>query len=235
MQQENKSFKIKSFESGPMENLIYLIWDKKTKDAAIIDPAWDLSEIEIFIKNNQLKLKKILLTHSHHDHINAIDKILKLYDIPIYLNKKEMLFWGKSYDNFQINYPDDIIKLGETEIKSMHTPGHTPGSVCYLIKDTLIAGDTLFVFGCGRCDLDGGNPEEMFNTINTMQSMLALKTKILPGHNYSTKKISTLEEQIEGNPFFHFNDLNKFVEYRMKIHDKIRNTPYSHQTKTNSH
>ena len=82
------------------------------------------------------------------------------------------------------------------------------------------------MFGCGRCDLHGGSPEEMFHTLKKIKNSLNSNTIILPGHNYSIKKESTLKEEIEGNPFMHFNDVNKFVDYRMKLHDKIRNSPY---------
>ena len=235
MQGLSQTFKIKTFEVGPMQNLIYLVWDIETNKTAIIDPAWDLIKVHSFIKDNNLILEKILLTHSHHDHVNAIDKILINHDVQIHINKKEKLFWGKIYDNFFTNDGDDLINLGKTQIRSMHTPGHTPGSACYLIGSNLIAGDTLFVFGCGRCDLHGGSPEEMYNTLKNLKFHLNEETLILPGHNYSTKKTSTLREQIEGNPFFHFNDLKKFINYRMDIHDKARETPYAFHEKKHSH
>jgi len=226
MQQLKQSYTIKTFDVGPMANIIYIITDNKSKESAIIDPAWDMSEVYKYIGENNLILKKILLTHSHHDHINAIDEILTSYDLEIHINKKEKVFWKKEYDSFIINHGGDSIKLGETEIRSLHTPGHTPGSTCYHIGDDLIAGDTLFVFGCGRCDLHGGNPEEMFNTLKDIKMSLDPKTIILPGHNYSIKRESTLQEEIQGNPFMKFNNLNKFIDYRMVLHDKVRHSPY---------
>ena len=226
MQQLKQSYTIKTFDVGPMANIIYIITDNKSKESAIIDPAWDMSEVYKYIGENNLILKKILLTHSHHDHINAIDEILTSYDLEIHINKKEKVFWKKEYDSFVINHGGDTIKLGETEIRSLHTPGHTPGSTCYHIGDDLIAGDTLFVFGCGRCDLHGGNPEEMFNTLKDIKMSLDPKTIILPGHNYSIKRESTLQEEIQGNPFMKFNNLNKFIDYRMVLHDKVRRSLY---------
>ena len=225
--QDLKSYTIKTFETGPMLNFIYLIIDNKTKHTAIVDPAWDLVEIYKYINDNNLILQKILLTHSHHDHVNAIDEILKIYDIPVHINNKEKSFWGKNYDNFLVNYGGDTIKLGGLDITSIHSPGHTPGSTCFHLDKNLIAGDTLFVFGCGRCDLDGGNPEEMFKTLGQIKSSLDKDTIILPGHNYSIKKESILSEELKGNPFFHFTKLDSFIEYRMKVHDNIRSSPYS--------
>ena len=235
MQRLKQPFIIKAFDVGPMQNLVYVISDKKTNFAAIVDPAWNLEEVYLYINENNLELKNILLTHSHNDHVNAIDQILLKFDLSIHLNHKEKIFWNKSYDNFKINYGGDIIKLGSTEIKSIYTPGHTPGSTCYQIGNNLIAGDTLFVFGCGRCDLHGGNPEEMFMTLKNLKSSLDEKTIILPGHDYSVKRSSTMNEQKLGNPFFHFDSLDKFVEYRMSLHDKIRNTPYDFIKKNGSH
>jgi glyoxylase-like metal-dependent hydrolase (beta-lactamase superfamily II) len=78
-----------------MQNIVYLIWNNKTKEGAIIDPAWDLDAVLTFIKNNHIKLTSILLTHSHHDHVNSIDKLLEIYDVPIYINKLEAEFWNK--------------------------------------------------------------------------------------------------------------------------------------------
>tara|TARA_B100001013_G_scaffold316302_1_gene223595 strand:+ start:335 stop:1042 length:708 start_codon:yes stop_codon:yes gene_type:complete len=235
MQDLKQPFIIKAFDVGPMQNLVYVISDKETNFAAIVDPAWDLKEVYLYIDKNNLELKNILLTHSHNDHVNAIDQILLKFDLSIHLNNKEKIFWNKSYDNFKINYGGDIINLGSTEIKSIYTPGHTPGSTCYQIGNNLIAGDTLFVFGCGRCDLHGGNPEEMFMTLKNLKSSLDEKTIILPGHDYSVKRSSTMNEQKLGNPFFHFDSLDKFVEYRMSLHDKIRNTPYDFIKKNGSH
>ena len=226
MQQLKQTYTIKTFDVGPLANIIYIITDNKSKESAIIDPAWDMSEVYKYIGENNLILKKILLTHSHHDHINAIDEILISHDLEIHINKKEKVFWKKEYDSFVINHGGDTIKLGETEIRSLHTPGHTPGSTCYHIGDDLIAGDTLFVFGCGRCDLHGGNPEEMFNTLKDIKMSLEPKTIILPGHNYSIKRESTLQEEIQGNPFMKFNNLKKFIDYRMVLHDKVRRSPY---------
>ncbi len=224
--QANNSLLVKTFDVGPMLNIIYLVWDNKSKDCVIVDPAWNLDPVFSFIKKNKLKLKKILLTHSHHDHVNSIDKILEMYDIPIYLNKLELEFWNKKYDNIVTTDSEDNISLGKYKLQSIHTPGHTPGSCCYSFDGKLIAGDTLFVFGCGRCDLHGGDPEKMFYSLKKLKENLSTSTIIMPGHNYSIKRQSTFDEEISGNPFFSFDNLNSFVKYRMHEHDKTRDEPY---------
>ena len=121
--------------------------------------------------------------------------------------------------------------LGESQIKVLHTPGHTPGSACYQLGNEIITGDTLFVFGCGRCDLNGGSPLEMFETLKKMKQELPDDMLIHPGHNYSVKKTSTFAEQIEGNPFLHYDDEAEFINYRMDVHDKTRDEPYAMMNK----
>ena len=125
--QENSTLSVKTFDVGPMLNIIYLIWDNKTKEGAIVDPAWNIETVLTFIKKNNIKLTSILLTHSHHDHVNSIDELLGLYDVPVYINKFEAEFWNKTYDNLILLDSQAEIYLGKKQLKSIHTPGHTPG------------------------------------------------------------------------------------------------------------
>jgi len=221
----DQPYTIDSLELGPMENFIYLITDTKTGHAAVVDPAWDVEEIIKLARQKNVQITDILLTHSHHDHINGIKQVLDKYDAQLHLLKAEANFWGQNMDLPSLHHGGDVIQLGDTDIEILHTPGHTPGSACYKINHDLITGDTMFVFGCGRCDLNGGDPNVMFNTLNKL-GQLPGDTIIHPGHNYAVKETSTMEEQCEGNPFMHFHDVNKFVDYRMHIHDKVREEPY---------
>lgn len=222
----NLPYEIEAIELGPMENFIYLITDKKTGRTAVVDPAWDVPEILAKVAEKGVIITDILLTHSHHDHINGIEQVLAKFDAQLHLSKQEAQFWGKNLDLPTLHHGGDIIMLGDTEIKMLLTPGHTPGSACYHIGNDLITGDTMFVFGCGRCDLSGGDPEVMFETLARLGKEMPESTIILPGHNYAVKPTSTMAEELEGNPFMHFHDKSDFVEYRMHIHDKTREEPY---------
>ncbi|MFV2056863.1 MAG: MBL fold metallo-hydrolase [Thiohalomonadales bacterium] len=231
MTKDPAGFRIHALELGPMENFIYFIEDLKTQRTAIVDPAWEVNEILDFSKQNDLKVTDILLTHSHSDHINGINGVLDQYDAQLHLLKSETQLWRSFADSdmsasSELHHGGDRIILGETTIEILHTPGHTPGSACYHIGNDLIAGDTLFVFGCGRCDLAGGDPGQMFHTLKKIQAELPAATLIHPGHNYSQKTTATLQEQIDGNPFFHFDDEHEFTHYRMHEHDKVRDSPY---------
>lgn len=222
----DKPYEIVSLELGPMENFVYLIKDKKTARCAVVDPAWQVDEILEQAQRMGCNISDILLTHSHNDHINGVGQVLARYDAQLHLLKPEAEFWGQQLDLPTLHHGGDRIMLGETEIQVLHTPGHTPGSACYHLGDDLITGDTMFVFGCGRCDLSGGDPEVMYQTLTRMSRELPGETRILPGHNYSVTPTSCIRDEIEGNPFLHFDNAADFVEYRMHTHDKIRHSPY---------
>ncbi len=226
----NNQHSIHALELGPMENFIYLLVDENSKTAAVVDPAWDVNAITNHAKKLNVEISDVLLTHSHHDHINGVDELLSHYDAQVHLLKSEANFWGKELVKPSLHHGGDLINLGQTEIQVMHTPGHTPGSACYRVGNDLITGDTLFVFGCGRCDLQGGDPEQMYSTLKRFKSDLPSEIVIHPGHDYAEQKSSTLKEEIEGNPFMHFTEVDDFIRYRMKVHDKIRNSPYTSQS-----
>jgi len=225
--ESSELYHIDSLELGPMENFVYLIQDLKTRRAAVVDPAWDVEAINQLAQQKGVTITDVLLTHSHHDHINGVAQILEQHDAQLHLLKPEAQFWGQTLQQPSLHHGGDIFSLGETKIEILHTPGHTPGSACYKVQDDLITGDTLFVFGCGRCDLAGGDPEQMFKTLKKMTDELPSSTTILPGHNYAVKETCSMHEQIEGNPFLHFDHSADFVQYRMHDHDRTRNSPYS--------
>jgi len=221
------NYSIHTMELGPMENFVYLIHDHASDRAAIVDPAWDVEKMLDLAREKDIRITDILLTHSHHDHINGIETVLDRHDAEIHLLKAEADFWGASLPKPHLHYGGDTIKLGASNIDVLHTPGHTPGSACFHLDNQLIAGDTLFVFGCGRCDLAGGDPEQMFNTLQKIRRELPANTVLLPGHNYAPEHPhSTMDEQCSGNPFLHMENKDDFVRYRMQVHDRIRDTPY---------
>jgi glyoxylase-like metal-dependent hydrolase (beta-lactamase superfamily II) len=224
---DTNRFTIHALELGPMENFVYLLHDHSSDTAAIVDPAWEVEEVLALADSRGIRITDILLTHSHHDHVNGIEKVLDQTDAQIHLLKAEASFWGRALAKPKLHHGGDRIQIGKTEIEILHTPGHTPGSACFHLGSDLIAGDTLFVFGCGRCDLKGGDPEQMFTTLKRIKSRLPGNTMLHPGHNYSpAHPTSTMTAQCEGNPFLHFENQDDFVEYRMHVHDRIRHTPY---------
>ena len=202
-------------EIGQMKNYIYLIGDKQTKEVAIVDPAWNVSKIIGIIKKNELKLKAIFITHGHKDHTNGIDEVLLDYDIPVYVSKHEASLYKPLGSNIKQVDNNFDIHFGTTKIEFLHTPGHTPGSQCFKVNQHLIAGDTLFLDGCGRCDLPMGNVEVMYDTIYKKLMKLPNNTIIYPGHNYHHCKNDTLENQKITNPYMNCSHLQSFIQLRM--------------------
>lgn len=174
---------IKKFVLGALENNVYLLI--KEKDAVLIDckqPAVILR----YLEKNGLKLKMILLTHGHFDHVHGLEEIKEKTGAEVLVNKKDV---GLQYGGeiaADIFFTDgQRLKFGGEEIKVIFTPGHTPGSVCFLTGNHLFSGDTLFKQGVGRTDLPGGNALELEKSL---QRVLALppETKVYPGHGEET-------------------------------------------------
>lgn len=212
-----KNLILQQMQVGPMENFIYFIGDKDTNEVVVIDPAWDVDFLINTAKKENLNIKGILVTHGHFDHTNGVELLLQRNDIPVYISKSEAEFfkfnWGK--ENVKQVEHGDKLQIGNIEIQFIHTPGHTPGSQCFLVNDNLVSGDTLFINGCGRCDLPGGDVDQMFDTIYNKLMKMSDDTIIFPGHNYAEKKHDTLASQKITNPYMQYNNLKAFVKRRL--------------------
>ncbi len=197
---KNQPFSIHALELGPMENFIYMIHDHSSNRAAIIDPGWEIPKIIVLAEHQGFKITNVLLTHSHYDHTDGLQALLESTNAKVHLSGLEAEFWGKKLANPILHQDEDVIQFGSTKIKVLHTPGHTPGSVCYHLGDHLMTGDTLFVNACGRCDLPGGNQQQMQNSLHRLGN-LPPETVIHPGHHYGEQATSTIAEQLKNNPF----------------------------------
>ena len=205
---------------GPMENFVYLIGSKSTREVAIIDPAWDINGLLEHIQKRDLKLSAVLVTHYHPDHvgggmgghsIEGLAELLEKESVKTYVNKLEADGLKKvtGLSDIDMNEVDsgDHLKIGNNDIEFLHTPGHTPGSQCFKVNNNLISGDTLFVQGCGRVDLPGSNSEDMFHSLRKL-SKLPDETIIYPGHNYGPIESETLEKVKEINSYLRIEELD---------------------------
>lgn len=185
---------------GNMQNFSYLIGDEAAKEAAIVDPGWDIEKLLSEAKKHDFDIKCILITHSHYDHIQQVKDLFEATDATVYVHKRdsdEIKNYG--IEKIKIIGEDDTINIGKIKIKVLHTPGHTPGSVCYLIGNKLITGDTLFVGNIGRTDLPGGNPRTMSETLRKLKK-LDENIEVWPGHDYGTTKSSAIGREKKQNP-----------------------------------
>jgi glyoxylase-like metal-dependent hydrolase (beta-lactamase superfamily II) len=216
---------LKQIEMGPMMNFVYIIGCEETREAAVVDPAWDVSAILRTAGELGLRLRHILVTHGHPDHVNGLEELLDVTDAKTYLNEAELgylsemgKFFQVSVDflkrragNIQLVSDDEEIQVGKILVRCLHTPGHTPGSQCFLIGKTLFSGDTLFVDACGRVDLPGGDVEKMWWSLNRKLRALGDDIILYPGHNYGRQPTSTLGEQKRSNPYMQFDSPNEFL------------------------
>lgn len=205
--------KIKKFEVGPLFVNCYIVYDEETKDAVVIDPGDEPDLILDFIREQELKVKYIICTHGHFDHIGAVKEIkegtqakvvLHSGDLEIYKNSPSV---ARQYFGLEIDHqpePDriiedgDIILVGKTSMNFIHTPGHSPGSISIYFEGNLFTGDTLFAGSVGRTDLIGGNMQTLLNSLKKIAS-LPKDTVVFPGHGPKTK----IGIEIKSNPFYH--------------------------------
>ena len=172
-----------------MANFTYVVEDDETSEAIVIDPSWDLDEIEQVIKRNDLKIKYIVNTHHHFDHTLANQAMAESTGAPIIQHEESEL------DN-DIKVKDgDVIKFGNSELRVYHTPGHSKDSICLVGDGKIFSGDTLFVGNCGRVDLPGGSAKELYHSLFDILYTLDDNLELYCGHNYGNAKISSIGKE----------------------------------------
>ncbi len=201
---------------GQIINFTYIVIDLKTKKIVIIDPAWEMAKIESLLQMLKGQLTTILLTHFHFDHTNLVTTLLKKYNPKVFMSAKEIFFYNFQCSNLNGFNHDDIIEIGETQVICLLTPGHTFGSTCYLLPDSLFTGDTIFIEGCGLSDIIGATPEMMFESIQNIKNTVDHKVKVFPGHSYGKEPGYPLEYLLKNNIYFQFDTKEKFAEFRMR-------------------
>ena len=170
---------LKQLELGPMQNFVYLVADPTTREAVVIDAAWEVDRIVQLIEQDDLKLKAALITHFHPDHLGgdfmgrhiqgAAELLERNLPIKVHIHKSEADFAnriaGLSPTDMVRTDGSEELAVGALKIRFVHTPGHTPGSQCFLVDGRLISGDTLFIGACGRVDLPGSDPAQMYDSL----------------------------------------------------------------------
>ncbi len=184
--------------------------------AALIDPAWEPDTILATLANLGLRAVAILLTHSHMDHVDLADYLAVGLRIPVYMHKREIDAYGFRCANLQPLQDDQEIRIGEVDVRTIATPGHTSGSVCFHSPGALFAGDTLFNEGCGVCHVEGGDPHAMYRSLTSLLSTLDPSTRVFPGHSFGSPPGMTLEKIRQMNVYLQFRDPNSFSKFRMR-------------------
>lgn len=201
-------------------NYCYIIMDKTTKAALIVDPAWELEKVTDKLCQLDARLVSILLTHSHYDHVNLVNPLIKRFNPDVYMSKAEIDYYGFRCNNLHGLDDMDEISAGRTKLLCMLTPGHTAGGMSYLLPDSLFTGDTIFTEGCGMCSKKGGSAEKLFYSIQKVKATVAPDVRIYPGHSFGEAPGHTLETLKRDNIYFQFEKKEFFVEFRMRENQK---------------
>lgn len=179
----------------------YIIGSENTMEAAVIDPGGDAEKIFNFLQDNEMKCKYIILTHGHGDHVGGLKELKKLTDAPIYMHKADSYLLQDKNKNYSavmggkaIEMNADVfigdgeeLELGELKLKIIHTPGHTPGSICIYVNNVVFTGDTLFANSIGRTDLEGGDYNLIIPSIKEKLMVLDEDTTVFPGHGPASR------------------------------------------------
>ncbi|HUG97116.1 MAG TPA: MBL fold metallo-hydrolase [Nitrososphaera sp.] len=193
---------------GQMANFTYVIADEESGDAAIIDPSWDLDEIFHALKKNGWRAKYVINTHTHFDHVLGNDQVARVVGAKIVQHKNSQL-------EKHVEVSDgDVIEIGSIRLRVLHTPGHSKDSMCLLLDDQLVfTGDTLFVGNCGRTDLPGSDPAEMYHSLFDRLAKLDEKLVVYPGHNYGSIPTSTIGREKKTNFVLQPRSKQEFLEF----------------------
>jgi len=216
---------------GEMANFAYLVGSRSERQALLVDPAWNVDGLLKLAAADDMEIVGALVTHYHQDHvggslfgheIEGVAELLARKPVPIHANEHEAegvrRVTGASTGDIVRHAAGDVIQLGQIRIRLLHTPGHTPGSQCFLVEEgnasgRLVSGDTLFLGSCGRVDLPGSDPEAMYRSLNLTLKQLPDETLLYPGHMYASEPSSTMGEQKRTNPFLRVATLEQFLGF----------------------
>jgi glyoxylase-like metal-dependent hydrolase (beta-lactamase superfamily II) len=205
-----------------MRNFSYLIGDRETGDTVVVDPAYAANDLVDALESDGMKLSGVLVTHHHPDHVGGsmmgfelkgLAELLERQSVPVHVNSLEEQWvsqvTGIARSELTAHEHGDKVSVGDVEIELLHTPGHTPGSQCFLLDGRLVAGDTLFLEGCGRTDFPGGDVDEMFRSLQQLAALSGDPT-VYPGHWYSAEPSATLSEVRRTNYVYRASNLDQW-------------------------
>jgi glyoxylase-like metal-dependent hydrolase (beta-lactamase superfamily II) len=205
-----------------MRNFAYLIGDRQTGDCVVVDPAYAAGDLVDTLEADGMHLSGVLVTHHHPDHVGGsmmgfelkgLAELLERVSVPVHVNSEEALFvsriTGSPMSDLTSHEHGDKVGIGDIEIELLHTPGHTPGSQCFLLDGRLIAGDTLFLEGCGRTDFPGGDSDEIFRSLQKLAQLSGDPT-VFPGHWYSAEPSASLSEVKRSNYVYRVANLEQW-------------------------
>ncbi|KZS43428.1 polyketide biosynthesis protein [Paenibacillus glucanolyticus] len=206
--------------SLPYINYCYIVLDKSSRSALLIDPSWELDAILGKLNDLNADVKGIMLTHSHYDHVNLTLVLTEIFECDVFMSNVEIEDYGFHCRNLISVSDQEVISIGRTKVTCLWTPGHTSGSMCFLLEDCVFTGDTLFIEGCGGCHYPGGSAEAMFESIQKIKALAAPNLRVYPGHSYGAEPGQTIRRLYDQNIYFQLDSRKHFVDFRMRPNQK---------------
>ncbi|WP_395787549.1 MBL fold metallo-hydrolase [Aquimonas sp.] len=201
-------------ERGRMKNNNYLIVDPSSRQAVLVDPAWQVDKLQATIAAADAQVSGILLTHAHYDHIDLARPLAEFYNCPIWMSAQEVAHSGFGAPSLQ-PIDERPWQVGGLWIEPILTPGHTPGCVCFRIGDNLFTGDVLFAEGCGICtSVDAAH--QMFDSLEMLKRRLPPQVHVFPGHTYVRPPGQRFGDVQGFNMYLQFRDRDSFAAYRLR-------------------
>jgi glyoxylase-like metal-dependent hydrolase (beta-lactamase superfamily II) len=210
--------------ASAMVNFVYAVGDREAGEAVLVDPAYAVAEIVDLVETDGLRVTGALVTHYHPDHaggdlmghpVEGAAELLERVAVPVHVQADEAPWvrrvTGLGEADLVAHRSGDVVRVGEVEITLIHTPGHTPGSQCFLVDGKLLAGDTLFLQGCGRTDLPGGDPAQLYESLTTRLAHVPDDTVLYPGHLYSPEPSAPMGETRRRNMVFRPSSVDEWL------------------------
>ncbi|HXW36115.1 MAG TPA: MBL fold metallo-hydrolase [Acidimicrobiales bacterium] len=207
-----RDFAVRDPLAPQMVNFVYLIGDRQTGEAVVVDPAYGVSDLLDLLSADDMRCVGVLATHYHPDHvggdlmgyrIEGVTNLLERESVPVHVQREEVPWIvraaGVGESELVPHSSGDVVRVGDLDVELVHTPGHTPGSQCFYVADRLVSGDTLFLDGCGRTDLPGSDPEQMYESLTKRLARFPDDVILYPGHMYSPEPSATMGETRERN------------------------------------
>jgi glyoxylase-like metal-dependent hydrolase (beta-lactamase superfamily II) len=192
-----------------MKNFVYLFGCPVTGEAAVVDPAWDVDALLAEAEGRGWQVKAALITHTHQDHVNGVEELAARTGAGVFVHEAEMDRAPVPPGPGGVLHQGTVLRVGELEVEALHTPGHSPGAVCYRCADSLFTGDTLFVGRTGRMVFAGGSTRQMYESTLLLKALPEDLT-IYPGHDYGPTPTSTIGREVRENPFLGCAGLEEF-------------------------
>ncbi|GBF34804.1 hydroxyacylglutathione hydrolase [Desulfocucumis palustris] len=210
---------INTFHFG-WSNYSYIVFDNMTRSAMVVDPAWDLKKITDILNHLNADLVAIFLTHSHYDHTNLVDPLIKMFNPAVYMSRKEIDYYKYWCSNLIALDDEEKISVGRIDVFCLLTPGHTAGGMSYLLPYSMFTGDTIFAEGCGICNCNGSSAAQMFESIQKIKSQVPDHVRIYPGHSYGKIPGQSMGNLKKENFYFNIDKKDYFINFRMRGNQK---------------